>query len=74
MAKVQVEIPPNVSFHDGQAVRRAGEMFEVERDEHIDALVRHGSLKVVPRRSTRPTVRRGGERAEVTTRRAKEKR
>jgi hypothetical protein len=68
MAKVQVEVALNTTFDDGERVRRPGELVEVDRDEYVESLIRHGSLL------ERKTVRRGARRAETTTRRAVEKR
>jgi len=44
MAKITVTVPFNVTFPVDGHVYREGDVFELERDELIDAFIRNGNL------------------------------
>ena len=44
MAKVTVQVPANVTYATDDHVYREGETLELERDELVDAYIRHGNL------------------------------
>jgi hypothetical protein len=50
MAKVTVQVPNNVTFSVDNKVYREGDVFEVDRDELVDAHVRNGNLVEVKTR------------------------
>lgn len=44
MAKVTVQLPHNVTYSTDERVYREGDVFELERDELVDAYIQHGNL------------------------------
>jgi hypothetical protein len=50
MAKVTVTVPENVSYAANDRVYRAGETFEVERDDLVQAFIRNGNLVEVKKK------------------------
>lgn len=54
MAKVKLKVEPNVTLNRGM-ILRAGDVFEADRDEEIEQLLRHGYVKEVkpPRKRKR---------------------
>jgi len=50
MSKVTVQVPFNVTFPVDGHVYREGDVFELERDELVDSLIRHGNLVEIPKK------------------------
>jgi hypothetical protein len=44
MAKVKVQVPENVTYAANGTVYRTGDEVELERDELVEAFIRHGNL------------------------------
>jgi hypothetical protein len=72
MAKVKVRIPPNASLVYEGRVYRAGDELDIGKDEYAGQLLAAGQVvQVAARRRSRPTVRRGGKKADAGVRRAR---
>ena len=50
MAKVTVQVPFNVTYATDNKVYREGDVFEVERDDLVDAFIRGGNLVEVKKK------------------------
>ena len=50
MAKVTVQVPFNITYTANDHVYREGDVFEVERDDLVDAFIRNGNLVEVKKK------------------------